>query len=102
MGQHFVDQYTLLHFATGVIGYFWGISFLVAILLHMTFEWIENTKEGMGLINKLPFWPGGKDKADSPLNSFGDTLFFGVGWLVSYAADFYGSKKGWYPQHLPF
>lgn len=102
MGQQFVDQYTLLHAATGIIVYFWGFPFLVAILLHSLFEYVENTKEGMYMINLIPFWPGGKEKADSFINSFGDTLFFGIGWLVSYGADYYGSKKGWYPQHLPF
>jgi hypothetical protein len=54
MGTRFLDQYTYLHFAVGIIVYFWNISLLNWIILHTIFEFLENTKTGMKLINNLP------------------------------------------------
>jgi hypothetical protein len=42
---------------------------------------------GMNLINTyfIGLWPGGKPYPD--INSTTDTLFTGIGWLVSYQLD---------------
>jgi len=100
MGQSFVDQYSLLHFAVGVVSYFWNLSLALAIGLHSLFEWTENTQQGMSLINQLPYWPGGKTRADSLTNIAGDTVAFGVGWLAASILDQIGTNRGWYPSHL--
>lgn len=94
MGVYFMDKYSLLHFSTGVISYFWSVPLLLAFILHSIFEYGENTKTGMSIINNyfvndMPFtWPGGKDKKDTFINMVGDTVFFILGWLVSYGIDF--------------
>jgi len=101
----FVDQYSLLHFSVGVIAYFWNISFLIALSLHMIFEWVENTKFGMDLIKEWIIkpgifrWPGGKFKPDSSINMFGDNFFFALGWIVAYILDLLSLKYNWYVKH---
>ena len=90
MGYLFLDQYTLLHFATGVIFYFFGFDFFVFLAIHTLFEIVENTKTGMFIINKyLTFWPGGKPGADSFINRYGDTLGAILGWYLAYLLDSY-------------
>lgn len=98
MGTRFFDQYSLLHVATGVLAYFWGIGFIISITVHALFEYVENTPEGIRFINEQlsGIWPGGKPRADSTLNMIGDTIFFGIGWASAYALDAYGTAAGWY------
>jgi len=106
MGHLFADQYSLLHFASGVIAYFWYVPFVVALLGHIFFEYIENTKAGMKFINSyfreqwIFQWPGGKYKADKPINSLlGDNFFFSLGWVISSALDNMGHHYKWYDKH---
>jgi hypothetical protein len=97
MGQRFLDQYSLLHAAVGIVAYFWGFGFLASLLLHTVFEWAENTTVGMRFINNtLTAWPGGKPKADSFLNCVGDTVAFAMGWIAANALDTHGIQKNWY------
>lgn len=100
MGKQLFDQYTLLHFAVGIVAYFWNISLLNTFILHTLFELLENTTLGMKIINKFYFWPGGKPYADSFINSIGDTIAVIMGWYLAYILDHLGSKKGWYDSHL--
>ena len=89
MGNRWIDQYSLLHFSVGVVAYFWSMSFIVLILLHTLFEFVENTNVGMNFINTYftRWWPGGKEFSDSIENSISDTLFSGAGWICSYLLD---------------
>ena len=98
MGIRFLDQYSLLHFATGVIAYFWGFGFLLSLVAHALFEYAENTPAGIKFINEnlAGIWPGGKPRADSNLNIFGDNIFFAVGWICARILDYYGNINGWY------
>ena len=101
MGDLLIDQFTYLHFAVGIIVYFWGISLLHLFFLHTIFEFLENTQLGMKIINNyIPFWPGGKPKSDSIINIIGDTLGVVVGWLSAYYLDKKGNKYGWYSLHI--
>ena len=85
MGNGFIDKYSYLHFATGIISYFFDISFFNWFILHTIFEIIENTDIGIKFINRyLIFWPGGKEKPDSFINNIGDTIFALVGWISAY------------------
>ena len=52
MGHQLFDQYTYLHFAVGVIAYFWNISLVYWFVLHSIFEFVENTQMGVNIINK--------------------------------------------------
>lgn len=98
MGKNFFDQYSLLHFAVGIIAYFWGISFWSWFFLHLLFEIIENSPIGMKFINNnfLKIWPGGKPRPDAFINSLGDQFFACFGWLTAYYFDYMGDKYEWY------
>ncbi len=103
MGKYLLDQYSLLHFAVGIVVYFWGISFKNWIIGHILFEYFENTKEGMNFINTYlhGIWPGGKDEPDSFINStIGDNLMAAFGWLFAYYIDNLGKKYNWYTPHI--
>lgn len=93
MGVRLFDKYTYLHFAVGIVVYFWKISILNWFILHTIFEFLENTQMGMNIINKyIVFWPGGKLKSDSIINSIGDTFGAIIGWLSAYYLDKDGNK----------
>jgi hypothetical protein len=89
MGMRVFDQYSILHVAVGIMAYFWSISLFTTILVHVLFEFIENTPIGMQFINTyfIGWWPGGKTHPDSLLNRTSDTLFTGLGWGISYWLD---------------
>ena len=96
MGHYFIDQYSLLHFAMGVLAYFWNIPLSIWIALNILFEFIENTQAGVGFINTyLSFWPGGKSGPDSFLNSTGDILCGILGWIIAYKLDVYMTANNW-------
>lgn len=89
MGLRAFDQYSLLHFAVGVVAFFWSFSFFIVIVAHILFEFIENTPVGMNFINTYftRYWPGGKTHPDNLLNRTSDTIFTGFGWLLAYHLD---------------
>ena len=88
MGSKFIDQYSLLHFAVGIVVYFWDIPLLTWFVLHTMFELVENTSQGIYFINNyITLWPGGKPKPDSIVNSIGDTIFSILGWIIAYYTD---------------
>jgi hypothetical protein len=97
MGQMLFDQYSLLHFATGIVAYFIEIKMINWIILHTIFEIIENTNYGIYIIQTYLywFWPGGKDKADMPINSVGDTISAILGWYAAYILSKIGKKRQW-------
>lgn len=84
MGIHFTDKFSLLHFASGVMVYYWNISLLTWFIFHLIFEMVENTETGMRYIRKVKLWPGGKAHADSWINSVGDQFYSVLGWLFAY------------------
>ena len=88
MGTAFIDHFALLHLATGIIAYFWGVPLLWWFLLHGIFEILENTPQGMHFIsNYMPIWPGGKSFKDSPSNMLGDQIIAILGWIIAYSID---------------
>jgi hypothetical protein len=97
MGQNIIDQYTFLHFAMGVVMYFIGINLPMTIVLHIIFEVLENSEQGIKFINNNLkwFWPGGKNVPDAKINSVGDTIGVIVGWLTGYYLDKLGKKYDW-------
>jgi len=85
MGSGFIDNYSLLHFSVGVIAYFLGIPLWATFILHVMFEYVENTPQGIHFIDThLKWWPGGKLAPDTLINSVGDTFFAILGWCVAY------------------
>ena len=90
MGKYIFDQFSLLHFATGVIMFFWNISLKNTIIINVIFEILENSKIGMTFINKyLTIWPGGKPTSDSIINGVSDIIFAILGWNLAYKLDSY-------------
>jgi hypothetical protein len=90
MGNLFFDQYSILHMASGIVAYFWGIKLNYWIIIHVLFEYLENTEIGMKFINNTlkNIWPGGKEKADTFMNSMiGDNFFAILGWCIAYYFD---------------
>ena len=89
MGLKAFDQYSLLHFSMGVVAYFWSISLVALLVIHIVFEYIENTQWGMNIINTyfIRWWPGGKPYPDNVLNQTSDVVCSAIGWLVSYYLD---------------
>lgn len=102
MGYQLLDQYSLLHFAVGIVLYFWNINFFLAFAGHLAFEYLENTSTGIKFINKYIIdpgyfsWPGGKHEADAIINRVGDNLSFVVGWLLAAYLDVTGTQNHWY------
>ena len=102
MGYNMFDQYSFLHFCIGAILYYWQVPFNVALAIHIAFELLENTPQGMQLINALFVrqgmfgWPGGKDRADAGINMVGDNISFAVGWYVARRLDIMGYHRKWY------
>jgi len=102
MGNKLLDQYSLLHFASGIIAYFWGFELKTWIILHVIFEIVENTQMGIYVINKYIYKisPMNKNYPDSFTNMTGDVLSGVVGWLSAYHLDKLGEKYGWYQSHI--
>ena len=99
MGNQLFDQYSLLHFASGVGAYFVGVPPVNWLFVHITFEIVENSHAGMRFINEnLTFWPGGKPRADSGLNMVGDNISAMVGWWAASKLDALGKERDWYNQ----
>jgi hypothetical protein len=97
MGSYFMDKYSLLHTAVGILLYFWGFSWKFTLLSHILFELVENTDAGMNFINTyVTMWPGGKPAADTLLNSVGDTVFTMLGFFLSYIVDIVDRVLGLY------
>lgn len=84
MGGHFTDTFSLLHLASGIVTYYWGMPFITWFMAHAVFELAENTESGMRFIQKFKAWPGGKSHADSVLNSLGDQFYSCMGWGIAY------------------
>jgi len=88
MGYKLFDKFTYLHFAVGIVAYFWNMSLSLWLVVHTIFEFLENTQTGMNIINKyILVWPGGKPQSDSITNRIGDTLGGVIGWLSAYYLD---------------
>lgn len=100
MGTQLFDQFSYLHFATGIIAYFWNIQLKHWIALHTFFEIFENSSIGMRLINQFTFWPGGKPYSNSISNVMGDTISTIIGWISARYIDSIGSQLSWYPIHI--
>ncbi len=83
MGKTLFDQYSLLHFSTGIIARFYHISFIHWFILHIIFEYFENIPGITVILDKIKWWPGGKKYSDSLINSVGDQIFAMLGWYVA-------------------
>tara|TARA_R110002074_G_scaffold360335_1_gene533084 strand:- start:482 stop:760 length:279 start_codon:yes stop_codon:yes gene_type:complete len=83
MGIKFTDNYSFLHFSVGAVLYYWNLSIENLIIIHTIFEILENTQQGMKIIQGFPLWPGGKQHADSYMNMLGDTIWVILGWTVA-------------------
>ena len=51
MGTNIIDKYSYLHFAVGIIFYYWNIDLFYSIILHTIFEIAENSSFGINAGN---------------------------------------------------
>lgn len=94
MGKYLFDKFTYLHFGTGIVIYYWGISLMLWMVVHTLFEIVENTKTGVYFIDHyFTLWPGGKLAPDTFINSVGDTIGALIGWISAYGVDHYLAGK---------
>ena len=103
MRSKIFDQFTYLHFASGIISYFWGISFVLWLIVHSIYEYLETTQFGIYIINNYfgKIWPGGgKHKNEGFNNAIGDTIGAIFGWISAYYLDNLGNKYQWYSLHI--
>ena len=85
MGIYFTDNFSLLHFASGIIAYYWNISFSQWFLLHVIYELFQNSPIGIWFINNIiTIWPGGKLYYDSYTNMIGDQFYSMIGWIFTH------------------
>jgi hypothetical protein len=84
MGIHFTDKYSLLHFSSGIICYYWSISLIGWFIIHMLYEIIENQPYIVKIIDTIPIWPGGKKFSDKPINMVGDQFYAVLGWIFTH------------------
>lgn len=94
----FFDQYSVLHFATGVTAYFWGVNPWVWGVGHLAWEGFENSGAGMQLVNRFWHWPGRKGpmKQDTLANTIGDNISAQAGYWYAKWLDDYGKEHDWY------
>lgn len=86
--QPFLDQYSLIHMAVGILFYFWKISFFLSTLTQATFMLLNNSEEGSKLFSRYaPQYPYTAKKHDSWINMVGDNMSFNFGWLLASAVD---------------
>jgi hypothetical protein len=84
MGVYFTDKFSLLHFASGIIAYYWNISLIKWFIIHLVFELTENRPYIVKYIDKITLWPGGKKSSDTPINSIGDQFYCILGWWFTH------------------
>ena len=84
MGIYFTDTFSLLHFASGIIAYYWNVSIVQWFIFHMLYEIIENRPNIVKMIDTFPLWPGGKKNPDLIINSLGDQFYSILGWIFTH------------------
>lgn len=84
MGIYFTDKYSLLHFSSGIIAYYWNVTFIYWFILHAIYEVVENIPSVVKLIDKITLWPGGKKYPDKIINRLGDQFYAILGWIFTH------------------
>jgi len=90
MGTELFDKYSLAHAGFGTLAAQSGIPFIIWMLMHIIFEFAENSQFGMYIINEyfMPVWIGPKDQADTTTNMWGDNISTAIGyWIGMYFRD---------------
>lgn len=95
MGKGIFDIYTFYHFSAGLIAGVTPLSLQHWIILNIIFELIENRPLGMRMLQKISFWPGGKNTPDSLQNSISDIIAATIGYIVSKNVKKKLSNKQW-------
>lgn len=88
MGVYFFDTYSILHFAVGIIAYYWGMSLGWWSIINLIYECLDNIFL-LNVLKKISIWPGGKKARDTLKNSLGDFVFGILGWFVAALLDMY-------------
>ena len=93
MSRQFFDQFSLLHFASGVTAYFWFhhlVSFKTFLIFMVLFELFQNSAVGMDFMNHyIPIWPKNRREPEPWVNMMSDVLFLIIGWQSAFYLDEY-------------
>ena len=98
-----VDRYTYLHFAAGIIAYYWGFTLIEWISVHIILDIFQRTELGKKVTKFiLRIWPESPDlSSESYLNILGDSTFTVLGWCSAYLLDKLLQKVGLYEKPKP-
>jgi hypothetical protein len=74
-----LDEWTFVHFASGIVLAQTGFGALQTLVLHSISEAVENTEAGSNVLRSI-----GWDRSvmDSPVNIATDTIFAMAGWWL--------------------
>ena len=92
------DRYTYLHFAAGIIAYYWGFTFVEWIVFHLFLDIFERTEFGKKVLQFfIRIWPGREQNVlESYYNVLGDSASAALGWGSAYLIDNMLQKAGLY------
>lgn len=91
MGSALFDTFSLLHFASGIIAYYWGINIKNWFIINIIYELVDNIF--WKHMQKIPNLPGGKPERDYFINSVSDICFGLIGWLFAKLFDMQFDKN---------
>ena len=98
-----IDRNTYLHFAAGIIAYYWGFTLIEWIVVHILLDIFQRTEIGKKVTKFfLRIWPESGDLTpESYLNILGDSTFTILGWCSAYLLDKLLQKAGLYEKPKP-
>jgi hypothetical protein len=91
-----LDQYSYLHFASGITAYFIGFRLRTWFLLHLVVDLFENSSWGIQIIQQyLKLFLRPRYGSDPPLNIVMDNVIAILGWLSAYYLERYCLDSGY-------
>ena len=98
-----IDRNTYLHFAAGIIAYYWGFTLIDWLILHILLDLFQRTKLGKKVTKIFArIWPEPSDlSSETYLNVLGDSAFAVLGWVSAYLLDKFLQKIGMYKKPKP-
>ena len=91
-----LDQYSYLHFASGVTAYFVGFRLKTWFIIHLGVDLLENSPPGIYLIKKYLyyFWRP-REGSDPAWNIVADNVLALVGWISAYYLETWCHERGY-------
>lgn len=91
-----IDQFSYLHFASGITAYFFGFKLKNWMLLHLAFDIFDNSNWGIQFVQKyVSFLKQPRYGSDPPLNIIVDNIISVLGWVSAYYLVQYCTDRGY-------